>query len=45
VLEPIDLRERFGPDPDVDAIYQAITELMQRTLDELAAQRRWPVIG
>ncbi len=45
VLEPIDLRERFGPDPDVDAVYQAITELMQRTLDELAAQRRWPVIG
>ena len=45
VLEPIDLGERFGPDPDVDAIYQTITELMQRTLDELADQRRWPVIG
>jgi 1-acyl-sn-glycerol-3-phosphate acyltransferase len=45
VLEPIDLRERFGPSPDVDAVYRAITELMQRTLDELAAQRRWPVIG
>lgn len=45
VLEPIDLRERFGPSPDVDAVYRAITELMQRTLDELAAERRWPVIG
>jgi len=45
VLEPIDLCERFGPSPDVDAIYRAITELMQRTLDELAAERRWPVIG
>jgi 1-acyl-sn-glycerol-3-phosphate acyltransferase len=45
VLEPIDLRERFGPSPDVDAIYEAITGLMQRTLDELAAERRWPVIG
>jgi len=45
VLEPIDLHERFGPRPDVDAVYQAITELMQRTLDELAAQRRWPLIG
>ena len=45
VLEPIDLHERFGPDPDVDAVYEAITGLMQRTLDELAAQRRWPVIG
>jgi 1-acyl-sn-glycerol-3-phosphate acyltransferase len=45
VLEPIDLHERFGPDPDVHMVYSAITDLMQRTLDELAAQRRWPVIG
>jgi len=45
VLEPIDLVERFGPDPDVDVVYDAITELMQRTLDGLAAERRWPVIG
>ena len=45
VLEPIDLRERFGPTPDVDAVYEAITALMQRTLDELAVERRWPVIG
>jgi 1-acyl-sn-glycerol-3-phosphate acyltransferase len=45
VLEPIDLRERYGPDPDVDAVYASLTALMQRTLDELAAERRWPVIG
>jgi 1-acyl-sn-glycerol-3-phosphate acyltransferase len=45
VLEPIDLRKRFGPSPDVDAAYEAITELMQRTLDKLAVQRRWPIIG
>ena len=45
VLEPIDLHERFGPDPDVDLIYEAITDLMQRTLDELAAKRRFPIIG
>jgi 1-acyl-sn-glycerol-3-phosphate acyltransferase len=45
VLDPINLRERFGPHPDVDVVYSAITDLMQRTLDELAAQRRWPVIG
>jgi 1-acyl-sn-glycerol-3-phosphate acyltransferase len=45
VLEPIDLRERFGPAPDVDEIYESITALMQRTLDELAVARRWPVIG
>jgi hypothetical protein len=36
---------RFGPDPDVDAVYEEITGLMQQTLDRLAAQRRWPVIG
>jgi 1-acyl-sn-glycerol-3-phosphate acyltransferase len=45
VLESIDLRERYGPSLDVDAVYQSITELMQQTLDELAAERRWPIIG
>ena len=45
VLEPIDLHGRFGSKPDVDAVYETITELMQATLDALAAQRRWPVIG
>lgn len=45
VLEPIDLHERYGPAPDVHAVYDSVTALMQRTLDELAAQRRWPVIG
>lgn len=45
VLEPIDLRERFGTAPDVDAVYASVTALMQRALDELAAERRWPVIG
>jgi 1-acyl-sn-glycerol-3-phosphate acyltransferase len=45
VLEPIDLHERFGPAPNVDAVYGSVTALMQRALDELAAARRWPVIG
>jgi 1-acyl-sn-glycerol-3-phosphate acyltransferase len=45
VLEPIQVRERFGPNPNVDAVYASITGLMQRTLDELAAERRWPIIG
>lgn len=45
VLEPIDLRERFGPDPDVDEVSDAIVGLMQATLDDLAAARRWPLIG
>jgi 1-acyl-sn-glycerol-3-phosphate acyltransferase len=45
VLEPIDLYERFGRDPDVDEIYEAVTGLMQATLEELAAKRRFPIIG
>jgi 1-acyl-sn-glycerol-3-phosphate acyltransferase len=45
VLEPIDLKEQFGPDPDVDEIYEHVTTKMQETLDALAAERRFPVIG
>ncbi|MEK6276783.1 MAG: lysophospholipid acyltransferase family protein [Actinomycetota bacterium] len=45
VLPPIDLREQFGPEPDVDEVYEEITEQMQETLDALAAERRFPVIG
>ena len=45
VLPPIDLGEEFGPDPDPDEIYARVTETMQATLDGLAAERRFPVIG
>ncbi len=45
VLDAIDLRARYGPDPDVDLVYDEITGQMQRTLDALAAKRRFPVIG
>jgi 1-acyl-sn-glycerol-3-phosphate acyltransferase len=44
-LPPIDLRSEFGPDPDVDEIYDRLIRLMQDTLDALAAERRLPVIG
>jgi 1-acyl-sn-glycerol-3-phosphate acyltransferase len=44
-LAPIHLREEFGPDPDVDEIYDHVMRLMQDTLDALAAERRLPVIG
>ena len=44
-LEPIDLRERFGPRPRPARVYEEITGLMQTTLDRLAAERRWPIIG
>ena len=44
-LPPIHLREEFGPDPDVDEVYDHVLRLMQETLDALASERRYPVIG
>jgi 1-acyl-sn-glycerol-3-phosphate acyltransferase len=44
-LAPIDLRERFGPEPDVDEVYDHVTRTMQETLDALAAERRLPILG
>jgi 1-acyl-sn-glycerol-3-phosphate acyltransferase len=45
VLPPIHLREEFGPDPDVDEIYDHVIRVMQDTLDALAAERRLPLVG
>ena len=45
VLEPIDLRETLGTDPNVDDAYEMVTGTMQDTLDELADERRLPIIG
>ncbi len=44
-LPAIDLRQEFGPRPDVDEVYDHIVRLMQDTLDALAAERRLPVLG
>ncbi len=44
-LPAIDLRNEFGPDPDVDEIYDHLIRLMQDTLDALASERRLPVLG
>ncbi|MDX6643607.1 MAG: hypothetical protein QOD76_1569, partial [Solirubrobacteraceae bacterium] len=44
-LEPIDLRKRFGRNPDIQEIDEYILGTMQATLDSLAEQRRFPVIG
>ena len=44
-LPPIDLHEEFGPDPDLDEVYDHLVRLMQDALDALAAERRFPVIG
>ena len=45
VLNPIDLEEEFGPEPDLDEAYESVVGRMQRTLDDLAAARRLPVLG
>jgi 1-acyl-sn-glycerol-3-phosphate acyltransferase len=45
VLHPIHLREEFGDDPDLDRVYDAVVDRMQRTLDDLAGERRLPVLG
>ena len=44
-LPPIDLRREFGADPDLDEAYDHLVRLMQETLDALAAERRFPVLG
>jgi 1-acyl-sn-glycerol-3-phosphate acyltransferase len=44
-LPAIDLREEFGPDPDVDEVYDHLIRMMQDTLDALASERRLPVLG
>ncbi len=44
-LPPIDLVERFGPQPDVDEVYDGVVSEMQRTLSQLAAERRLPLVG
>ncbi|MDX6656516.1 MAG: hypothetical protein QOH62_1309 [Solirubrobacteraceae bacterium] len=44
-LPPIHLREEFGPEPDIDEVYDHVMRVMQDTLDALAAERRLPVIG
>ena len=45
VLEPIDLRDRFGRDPDPDEVYEEVTADMQETLSDLQDERILPVVG
>ena len=45
VLEPIDLREEFGEEPDMDEVYDEVLGRMQAALTALQAERRFPVIG
>ena len=45
VLEPLDVAAEFGDDPDVDAVDAEVRRRMQEALDDLAARRRFPVLG
>lgn len=44
-LEPIDITARFGKNPDIAEVDACVREAMQSALNELAAQRRFPVLG
>jgi 1-acyl-sn-glycerol-3-phosphate acyltransferase len=45
VLEPIDIVAEFGEHPDVDEVDAHVRHVMQKALDELAKERRLPVLG
>jgi 1-acyl-sn-glycerol-3-phosphate acyltransferase len=45
VLEPIDVAAQFGDDPDVDEVDLHVRAVMQAALDDLARERRFPVLG
>jgi 1-acyl-sn-glycerol-3-phosphate acyltransferase len=45
VLPPIDLVTEFGEDPDIDEVDAQVRHVMQQALDDLAAERRLPILG
>jgi 1-acyl-sn-glycerol-3-phosphate acyltransferase len=45
VLPPIDVRDRFGEEPDPDRVYEDVTGQMQDTLTELSDERTVPLVG
>jgi 1-acyl-sn-glycerol-3-phosphate acyltransferase len=45
VRPPIDLHERFGPQPEHERVYAEITGEMQDVLSELQDERTLPVVG
>ena len=45
VLDPVDLHERFGDEPDWDEAYDYVTSLMQAGLSTLASRTTLPVLG
>jgi len=45
VVDPIDIPATFGEQPDVAVVDSYVRAAMQAALDELAAQRRFPILG
>ena len=45
VLPPIDLREEFGPDPDLDEVYDDVVGRMQADARRARGRAPPPVIG
>lgn len=45
VLKPIDIAKEFGEDPDVDEVDAHVRSVMQEALKDLAAKRRFPILG
>ncbi len=45
VLDPIDVVAEFGDDPDIDEVDLHVRAVMQVALDDLARERRFPVLG
>jgi len=45
VLPPVDLVERFGPNPDHEEVYEQVTDDMQDALSSLSEDRTLPVVG
>jgi 1-acyl-sn-glycerol-3-phosphate acyltransferase len=45
VRPPIDLTERFGPDPDHERVYKELTGEMQENLSALQRDRTLPIVG
>jgi 1-acyl-sn-glycerol-3-phosphate acyltransferase len=45
VMPPVDLKERFGPEPDPEEVYEELTGEMQDALDDLSEERTLPLVG
>ncbi len=45
VLEPIDIAERFGPDPDIAEVDAHVRSVMSEAMKRLSRQRRLPILG